>query len=277
MTAKIDSTIGDSAQHMVIDTNAPVKSPKVGLFVTCLVDLYRPSVGFASISLLEAAGCEVTVPVSQTCCGQPAFNSGDKVGAAKLAEKLIMEFEAFDYVVAPSGSCIAMLREFPSLFKAESDLFRKAELLSKKSFEITSFLVDVVDFGDISTCYKGTMTYHDSCSGLRALNIKQQPRKLLNRVKDLNRVEMPEPDVCCGFGGTFCTKYSEISNQMVSNKVKSIVATNADLLVSGEMGCLLNIVGKLKKEKKSIQARHVVELLIESLLEPAIAEVNDAS
>ncbi len=246
----------------------------VALLVTCLVDLYRPSVGFACIKLLESAGYQVAVPKTQTCCGQPAFNSGDNKNTAELAKKLISEFEDYDYVVAPSGSCIAMLHDYPALFSTTSELHQRAKRLKNKSFEITSFLVDVVDYKSIDSSFQGAITYHDSCTGLRSLAIKKQPRKLLNQVKGTEIREMREPDACCGFGGTFCVKYPEISNQMVTDKIESICATDADLLVSGEMGCLLNIVGKLKRENKTIQARHIIEVLVGNLSTPAIAEKN---
>ncbi len=251
----------------------PTKSKStVALLVTCLVDLYRPSVGFACIKLLESAGYQVVVPKTQTCCGQPAFNNGDNKNAAELAKKLISEFEDYDYIVAPSGSCIAMLHDYPALFTTNSESHKKAKRLKNRSFEITSFLVDVVDHKSIGSSFRGAITYHDSCSGLRSLAIEKQPRKLLGQVKHAQVREMKEADACCGFGGTFCVKYAEISNQMVTDKIKAICATDADLLVSGEMGCLLNIVGKLKRENKTIQARHIVEVLVGTLSTPAIAE-----
>jgi L-lactate dehydrogenase complex protein LldE len=257
---------------MIMSVDPKTSKSTVALLVTCLVDLYRPSVGFACIKLLESAGYQVVVPKTQTCCGQPAFNNGDNKNAADLAKKLIVEFEHYDYVVAPSGSCIAMLHDYPALFSMTSELHQRAKRLKSKSFEITSFLVDVVDYKSIDSSFQGAITYHDSCSGLRNLAIKDQPRKLLAQVKDAEVKEMKEADACCGFGGTFCVKYPEISNQMVTDKIESICATDADLLVSGEMGCLLNIVGKLKRENKTIQARHIVEALVGSLSTPAIAE-----
>lgn len=247
--------------------------PRVGLFVTCLVDLFRPTVGFASVKLIEDAGCEVFVPASQTCCGQPAYNSGDKRGARALAEQVIATFEGFDYVVIPSGSCAGMIKtHYAEIFAGEPDWALRAERLATKTHELTSFLTDVLGVTPLPAAWQGSATYHDSCSGLRELGIKDQPRRLLGTVEGLDVKEMADPEACCGFGGTFCVKYDEISNAIVSRKTADIRATGADLLLAGDLGCLLNIAGKLKREGSPIEVRHVAEVLAGMTSGPAIGE-----
>ena len=223
--------------------------PRVALFVTCLVDLHRPSVGFASIALLEAAGCTVEVPRAQTCCGQPAYNAGDRATARDLAAGLITAFSAYDYIVVPSGSCGGMLaKHMPHLFDDDPNLRAKADQLAAKTYELTSFLVDVMKFTPTPPPLPVTATYHDSCAGLRELGVKAQPRALLGAVPGLTLTEMAEPEICCGFGGTFCVKYPDISTRMVAEKAADIEATGAELLLAGDMGCLLNMAGRLSRE-----------------------------
>lgn len=235
---------------------------RVGLFVTCLVDLFRPSVAFAAVKLLEAAGCVVDVPRRQTCCGQPAYNSGDRADAKAIAQSVIEAFEGFDYVVAPSGSCGGMLREhYPRLFADDPALSQRAQHLAKRSYELVSFLTDICGLDRITARYAGVATYHDACSGLRELGIKQQPRKLLSRVAGLTVKELPGAETCCGFGGTFCIKYPEISERMVSQKVADVTATGADTLLAGDLGCLLNMAGRLIRLGSPIAVRHVAEVL----------------
>lgn len=236
--------------------------PRVALFVTCLVDLHRPSVGFAALRLLERAGCQVEVPRAQTCCGQPAYNAGDTATARDLALGLLDAFGGFDYVVAPSGSCAGMLRHhLPTLFDDDPNLREKARDLGEKTHELVSFLTDVMGISTVDAAYSGTATYHDSCSGLRELGVKQQPRALLEGVAGLKLVEMESPEVCCGFGGTFCVKYPEISVRMVSDKAADIAATGADTLLAGDLGCLLNMAGRLKRLGSPVHVRHVAEVL----------------
>jgi L-lactate dehydrogenase complex protein LldE len=241
----------------------PNGTPRVALFVTCLVDLYRPTVGFAALRLLEQAGCQVEVPATQTCCGQPAYNSGDRMTAKDLARSVIDTFLPFDYVVAPSGSCAGMIgHHYPALFAEDDPLYRgKAEALGAKTFELVSFLTDVMGVQAVSTRYDGVVTYHDSCSGLRELGIRDQPRKLLGTVEGLALRELPDRDICCGFGGTFCVKYPDISVRMVSDKVRNIRETGADTLLAGDLGCLLNMAGRLQREGAAVKARHVAEVL----------------
>jgi L-lactate dehydrogenase complex protein LldE len=250
--------------------------PRVALFVTCLVDLHRPSVGFAAIKLLEAAGCQVEVPREQTCCGQPAYNSGDRATAAGIARGIIEAFSGYDYVVVPSGSCGGMLSShMPHLFDDDPNMKARAEALAAKTHELVSFLVDVRGLSQVSASYPGRVTYHDSCAGLRELGIKSQPRELLASVEGLNLVEMKEPEICCGFGGTFCVKYPEISTRMVSDKTADIAATGAETLLAGDLGCLLNMAGRLSREGSKIQVRHIAEVLagITTTL-PAIGEAT---
>ena len=236
--------------------------PRVALFVTCLVDLQRPSVGFAAIALLEAAGCDVEVPRQQTCCGQPAYNSGDRATAADLARDFVEVFAGYDYVVVPSGSCGGMLSShMPHLFDDDPNMKARAEALAAKTFELISFLVDERGMTEVAAHYNGTVTYHDSCAGLRELGIKSQPRTLLASVQGLSLVEMKEPEICCGFGGTFCVKYPDISTRMVSDKVADIAATGADTLLAGDLGCLLNMAGRLSREGKAVHVRHIAEVL----------------
>jgi len=236
--------------------------PRVALFVTCLVDIHRPSVGFAAIQLLEAAGCQVEVPRAQTCCGQPAYNSGDRATTRALLESYLEAFAGYDYVVVPSGSCGGMLREhMPQLFDDDPNLRARADALAAKTYELISFLTDVRGVTSTNAAYAGTVTYHDSCAGLRELGVKDQPRVLLGQVAGLKLAEMTEPEVCCGFGGTFCVKYPDISTRMVADKTRDIAATSADTLLAGDMGCLLNMAGRLHREGSAIKVRHVAEVL----------------
>lgn len=247
--------------------------PRVALFVTCLVDLFRPSVGFAAVRLLEAAGCDVIVPRAQTCCGQPAFNSGDRQTTEELVRRLVRTFAGFDYVVAPSGSCAGMLRaHLPELFDHDPAMRERAIELAGRCWELVSFLTDVRGMTTVDAALEARVTYHDSCSGLRELKVRQQPRRLLATVRGIELVEMAESEVCCGFGGTFCVKYPEISTQMVSAKVEHAGATGADLLLAGDLGCLMNMAGRLKRQGSTLQVRHVAEVLAGELQAPAIAE-----
>jgi L-lactate dehydrogenase complex protein LldE len=253
----------------------PGKSPTVGLFVTCLVDLFRPTVGFATLKLLEDAGCTVTVPAAQTCCGQPAFNSGDNADARSIAAQVIEAFEGVDYIVAPSGSCAGMIREhYPELFADDAAMAQRAQHVAKRTYELTSFLVDVLGVTQVPARLDAKVTYHDSCSGLRELEVKAQPRRLLAGVDGLSLTELPGAEVCCGFGGTFCVKYPEISDKMVTNKAEEVVATGADTLLAGDLGCLLNMAGKLKRLGAKTEVRHVAEVLANMTDTAAIGEPN---
>ncbi len=236
--------------------------PRVALFVTCLVDLHRPTVGFAAIKLLEQAGCQVEVPRAQTCCGQPAFNSGDRTTARDIGRQVLEAFSGYDYVVVPSGSCAGMIKHhLPHLFDDDPNLRARAEVLSERTFELIGFLADVMGVTDVAASYPGIATYHDSCSGLREMGLKAQPRALLAGVDGLELREMADAEVCCGFGGTFCVKYPEISTRMVSDKAAHVAASGADTLLAGDLGCLLNMAGRLSREGSAIRVRHVAEVL----------------
>jgi L-lactate dehydrogenase complex protein LldE len=248
------------------------QQPTVGLFVTCLVDLMRPSVGFAAVKLIEATGCRVEVPEAQTCCGQPGYNSGDKATAAALARQTIRAFEKYDYVVAPSGSCAGMLKtHYPELFAADREWKARAEAFAARVHELVSFLVDVRGMTAVDAALDATATYHDSCSGLRELGVKAQPRKLLASVTGLKLVEMADCETCCGFGGTFSVKYPDISNAMVEKKTACIAAAGTDMILAGDLGCLMNMAGKLTREGRTVAVRHVAEVLVGELSDPPIA------
>jgi len=245
--------------------------PQVALFVTCLVDLFRPVVGFAAVALLERAGCTVSVPAAQTCCGQPAFNSGDRADTKAIAAQTIEAFEGYDYVVAPSGSCGGMIaKHYEELFDDDPALAARARDLAGRTHELISFLVDVRGMTDAAAAYDGVVTYHDSCSGLRELGVKQQPRALLSAVEGLQLNELPGAEICCGFGGTFCVKYPDISNNMVGDKTADIESTGADTVLAGDLGCLMNMAGKLSRDGSKVRVRHVAEILAGMTDEPPI-------
>jgi L-lactate dehydrogenase complex protein LldE len=247
--------------------------PRVGLFATCLVDLMRPSVGFAAANLIQRSGCTVEVPAAQTCCGQPAYNAGDRANAAAIARQTIAAFEGYDYVVAPSGSCAGMLKShFPKLLADDAHWGPRAVAFAERVHELVSFLVDVRGMVSVDATYRGRVTYHDSCSGLRELNIKTQPRRLLASVKGLELVEMADNEVCCGFGGTFSLKYPDISNAMVEKKTAAVAKSEPQLLLAGDLGCLMNMAGKLKRQGSTIAVRHVAEVLAGELSAPPIAQ-----
>ena len=246
---------------------------QVALFVTCLVDLMRPRVGFAAVRLLEQAGCEVQVPVQQTCCGQPAYNSGDFARSRAIARGVIETFEAYPHVVAPSGSCAGMLRHhYPRLFENEPRWLARASALSQRTYELTAFLADVLGVTELPARFAHTVTYHDSCSSLREMGVDAQPRKLLHSIERLRLVELAGREECCGFGGTFCVKYPEISTHMVDRKVNAITASGAEVVLSGDLGCLLNIAGRLSRQGSSMRAYHVAEVLAGMADQGAIGE-----
>ncbi len=243
---------------------------KVDLFVTCLVDFYRPSVGFAAVKLLRGAGCEVCAPLA-TCCGQPAYNAGDRATAKRLAKATIRSFSENHDVVVPSGSCAAMLKvHYPDLFIGDDAWAKRAEQFAERVFELTVFLVDVLGKENTGVAFENSVTYHDACSGLRELGIKAQPRALLCSVAGLSLAEHSGAEDCCGFGGTFCVKYPDISLRMVSEKCAAIVASGADTVCAGDMGCLLNIAGCLSRQRSLVRVRHVAEILAGSTESPGI-------
>jgi L-lactate dehydrogenase complex protein LldE len=236
---------------------------RVGLFVTCLVDLMRPRIGFAAIRLLEAAGCEVAVPRTQTCCGQPAYNGGDRATAQALARKVLAEFEKYDYVVVPSGSCAGMIRaHFPGLLAENPEEFERAKRLAARTYELTDFLATVARLENVPGKSTKSITYHDSCSGLRELGVKTQPRALLAKMPGLTLKEMDEAETCCGFGGAFAVKFGEISSHIAERKCANIAACGADAVVLGDLGCMLNIEGRLRRRGDlKTEVLHVAEVL----------------
>ncbi len=254
------------------------RRPKVALFVTCLADVFRPSVAFASLALLKAAGCRVSVPEAQTCCGQPGYNSGDYRGARDVAKRVIGMLENADYVVAPSGSCAGMIvKHYPSLLEGEWK--ERAQALASRTWEICSFLTDVMPLAAVDQAPEAALTrrriaYHDSCAGLRELNIREQPRRLLRKRAGVETVELEKRDVCCGFGGTFCAKMPEISATMASEKLRDAIDSGADMLVGGDLGCLLSLAGRASREGIYLEFRHVVELIHDQRSKEGIGASN---
>lgn len=255
------------------DTQASPSNPRIGLFVTCLVDLMRPSVGFAALRLLERAGAEVVVPENQTCCGQPAYNSGDTANTVDIAKSMIETFLHFDHVVVPSGSCGGMLvKHYPDLFADDPDWRARAERLAARTHELTTFLSEHLNLNDTGAVFEGSATYHDSCAGLRELGVKKQPRTLLATVDGLTLQEMDNTDACCGFGGLFSIKYPDISGAIVDKKASYVEAAETDLLLGGDLGCLMNVAGKLKRRGSRVRVFHIAEVLANMTDAPAIGE-----
>ncbi|MBT9523505.1 MAG: (Fe-S)-binding protein [Dechloromonas sp.] len=236
---------------------------RLALYVTCLVDLMRPSVGFAALRLLEATGAEVVVPEGQTCCGQPAWSAGNRPLAVALAKKAMAELEAYDAVVIPSGSCADQIRNvYPQLFADDPHWAGRARALAERTHELTSFLADVMKSDFVAPDFAGSVTYHDSCKGLRGLGIKRQPRELLLKVRGLSLKEMPDCEECCGFGGAFSINFGEVSTQIVDRKCDSIAAAGADAVVGGDLGCLINIEGRMRRRgDETTRVLHIAEVL----------------
>jgi L-lactate dehydrogenase complex protein LldE len=252
--------------------------PRVGLFVTCLVDLVRPSVGFAAAKLIEASGCSVDVPLAQTCCGQPAYNSGQSATAADLARQTIRAFAGFDYVVAPSGSCAAMLKiHYPRLLQSDASLQAEAAAFAGRVHELMSFLVNVRRMERVIQSLSARAAYHDSCSGLRELGVKGEPRGLLASVAGIELTETPDCETCCGFGGLFSTKYPEVSTAMGEKKLASAEAAGCNLLLGGDLGCLMHLAGLASRQGRKVSCRHVAEVLAGELADPAIASADEGA
>ena len=255
-------------------SNSPIT---VGLFVTCLADLMRPQVAFAAVSLLEHAQCDVRVPRGQSCCGQPALNSGDRANSIEIAKQVITEFSDVDYVVVPSGSCADTLKnKYPTLFSKDMRWARRAQKLADKTWELTKFLFEKIELKDIDATFDGVYTYHDSCTGLRELSIYEQPRELLKQVKGLRLKELKDSNVCCGFGGLFSLKYPDISTHLVSDKCAEICNSDADLVLGGDLGCLLNIAGRLRRDNKKVRVFHIAEMLAGMTDGPAIGDPEES-
>jgi len=248
-------------------------APRVALFVTCLANVFRPAVAEASVELLRAAGCDVHVPLAQSCCGQPGYNSGAIAAALPVARELIRTFEGFDYVVAPSGSCAGMIVcHYPQLLAGDPQWHARAEALAAKTFELTTFLADVMHYAPPPLAAPPVeLSYHDSCAGLRELGIRTRPRSLL-AAAGVAISEMRGTEVCCGFGGTFCAKLPEISAAMADEKLANARAAGATTLVGGDLGCLLHLCGRAQAKGEKMTFRHVAEVLAGRLDRPAIGE-----
>jgi L-lactate dehydrogenase complex protein LldE len=247
--------------------------PRVGLFVTCLVDLVRPQVGFAAAKLLEQAGCDVEVPGVQTCCGQPAWNAGADGHAREIARRVIDAFEPFEYVVAPSGSCAGMIRRhYSEVFKDDAIHLPRARALAAKTHELISFLVRVRGMKEVGARCAAKVCYHDSCSSLREMGVKSEPRTLLSSVAGLSVSELSQPEICCGFGGLFSVKYPEISERIADEKIADAIGSGADTLTGADLGCLLHLAGRMKRAGQAMRVRHVAEILADMGDEPALGE-----
>lgn len=234
---------------------------KVTLFATCLVDLFHTDVGKDTVELLERLGCEVEFPFEQTCCGQPAFNSGYATEAKKSMKHMINVFEDSEYVVTPSGSCAAMFHEYETIFSGDEEWGPKAKKLAYKTYELSQFIVEVLNVKDVGASLSAKATYHTSCHMTRLLGVNSAPLTLLSHVKGLELITLPNAHDCCGFGGTFSVKMPEISKQMVSEKVKHVEETEAEILIGADGGCLMNIAGRIGKEGKPIQVMHIASIL----------------
>ena len=228
----------------------------------CLVDTIYPEVGEAMVHVLRKLGASLNCPTDQTCCGQPAFNSGYRGEARIAARRFIEVFENSDIVVCPSGSCVNMVRNhYPELFRNDPQWLKRAEKLVSRTYEFSEYLVDVLGTGDLGAAYNGKVTYHDSCHLLRGIGVREQPRKLLQNITGTEFIEMNKSDCCCGFGGSFAIKYADISSAMVTEKVNNIITSGADTVVGCDMGCLMNIQGMLSRMGSNIKVMHIAQLL----------------
>ena len=240
---------------------------RVGLLVTCLVDVMRPEIGFSTLKLLEAAGCEVVVPDNQTCCGQPAYSGGNRDAARELAVKFLTEFEGFDYIVIPSGSCGGTVKtHYDDILAGHPAELARYARIKERVYELTDFLVNVAKLDKLPASakdsFKGSVTYHDSCCGLRELGVQSQPRELLAKREGVHLTEMEQARACCGFGGTFAVKYGDISTAIVDEKCEHIHASGADAVVLGDLGCMLNIEGRLRRTgDHTTRVLHVAQVL----------------
>ena len=239
---------------------------KVALFVTCLVDQFFPEVGRATVKILRRLGCEVEFPSAQTCCGQPAFNSGFRAEAKVVARKFIKEFEPYEYIVTPSGSCAAMVAHFyQELFSDEPETLERARLLAPKIHELSEFLVNVLHVENIGSKFSGTVTFHNSCHLLRHLKVRDEPRKLIRGVQGCQLIELPHSEHCCGFGGMFSIKLPDISVGIAEEKIKNIVASGAQVLVACDTSCLMHIAGAMSRKNIPCKTMHLAELLAQGL------------
>ncbi|HEX5278720.1 MAG TPA: (Fe-S)-binding protein [Micropepsaceae bacterium] len=234
---------------------------RVGLLVTCLADMFRPELGFAAVKLLELAGCEVAVP-AQTCCGQPAYNAGDRKDALALARNIVTAFEPFDYVVVPSGSCGGMLRvHYPELLRDDPAWAARAREVAAKTHELLSFLVNIRGLKSVPAECSANALYHDSCSSMREMAVRGEPRLLLKSVDGLDLHDFGDTEVCCGFGGFFSVKYPDISARLADDKIDEAKSRGAELVLSGDLGCLLHLTGRAARRGEKIRFRHAAEVL----------------
>lgn len=234
---------------------------KVSLFATCLVDMFQGNVGKSSVELLERLGCEVLFPTGQTCCGQPAYNSGYVKASKDTMKNTIKVFYDAEVIVCPSGSCAYMLKEYPNIFKDDSEWFPKAQQVANKTYELTQFIVDILGIENVGAKLSGTATYHPSCHMTRLLKVQNAPMTLLKNVEGLEVIELPLKENCCGFGGTFSIKMGKISEKMVDEKVTAAQQTGAHFLVGADSGCLMNIGGRIDRKNIEIKTLHIAEIL----------------
>ncbi|MEO6869650.1 MAG: (Fe-S)-binding protein [Ginsengibacter sp.] len=234
---------------------------KIHLFIPCFVDQLYPRTAFNMVKVLEKAGCEVIYPENQTCCGQPAFNAGFQSECKSVATKFIKDFEEADYIVAPSASCVGFIRNYyPSLFDNSSQ-HNAVKHLSQNTFEFSEFLVKILKKETFGATLNAVATYHDSCAALRECGIKDEPRKLLEKVEGLGLVEMAHTETCCGFGGTFAVKFAAISNAMAEQKINCAMETGADTIISTDISCLMHLQGIIDKKKLQIKTLHLADVL----------------
>ena len=237
---------------------------KASLCVTCMIDTFYPQVGVATVNLLRRLGVEVSFPQGQTCCGQPAYNGGFHQEAKTVARRFLDLFQGEEYVVVPSGSCAAMIKvQYPHLLRDEPELLAQVAQLAQRTYELSDFLVNVLQVQEVGASFAGKVTYHESCHLLRELGISQEPRQLLRSVQGAELVEMAKPDVCCGFGGLFSVKYPRISAAMLEDKLKAIEDTGADAVVANDMGCLMHLEGAIRRKGMRARPMHLAELLAE--------------
>lgn len=235
----------------------------VALFVTCLVDQMWSSIGTGTLEVLRRAGCTVEFDERQTCCGQPAFNTGYRAEARRVAERFIelCEESKAEAIVSPSGSCTAMVHHYKSLFPDDEQWRRRAQAVASRTFELSSFLVRVLKIEDVSARFAGRVTWHDACHGLRDLGLRDEGRRLIKKVRDLEFVELENADACCGFGGTFSVKYPEISTAILDQKIEAIERAGVDAVISGDASCLMQIGGRLSRNGSKVRVMHLAELL----------------
>jgi len=234
---------------------------KISLFVTCLSELFYQRIAKDMFEVLERLGCEIDFPKGQVCCGQPAYNSGYRKEAKLAAKQMISSFEASGYIVTPSGSCAGMFKEYPELFQNDPVWQEKAQIVADKTYEFTQFIVNVMGIEDVGAVYPAKATYHTSCHMTRLLKETESPFKLLNNVKGLELLPLKNNYDCCGFGGTFAVKMAPISEQMVDEKVQHVENTGANVLITADGGCLMNVKGRIDREGKPIEVKHIAQIL----------------